>query len=114
MDEQDFENALATPTTDGRKYVKVDRPEDLPLYKNCLVKLKKAEGYGRWRCLSGGILNHVDPQLRYVYIRSLATNKCFCMQVPTCEFWALPPKEEDAEIRAWQEVLKVVVDRTGT
>ena len=109
MDPDDFEAAISTPTTDGRKYVKVTRPEELPAYKNCLVKLKKVGPYGRMQCLSGGILNHVDPRLRFVYIRSLATHKCFCMQVPLCEFWALPPREEDAEIRAWQDVLRVVV-----
>lgn len=110
MEEEAFEDAINTPTVDGRKYTKVEKPEELLQFKNCMVKVKKREGYGRMKCLSGGILNHIDPQLRYVYIRSIATHKCFCMQIPMCEFWVLPPRDEDAEIRAWQEVLKVVFE----
>jgi len=109
MNADDWHADVELPTVDGRYYRKIDNIADLLNYKNCLVKVQKREAYGKIKYLSGGILNHVDTKLRYVYVRSLATHQCFCLQIPLCDFWVLPPAEQkiDEEIEAMERVLKI-------
>lgn len=107
MRQQDWEDSLATPTTDGRVYREVES-QQLPAYKNCLIKAKRKTGFGEWKYLSGGILHHVDPALRYLYIRIPGTNTTFPLPIPECHFWVLPQHASDEEIEQWEGFLEVV------
>lgn len=86
MTPAEFQASLQQSTPDGRLYIKVERNEALLESKNCRIRARRHDG----KCLAGGILNHVDPELRYLYIRSVATHTCFCLQIPENEFWVLP------------------------
>lgn len=87
MEQAEFEAAIAEPTADGRTYEKVEEVSDLLSAKNCRVRVKRKDNT---KFMAGGILNHVDRELRYLYVRSVATHKCFCLQIPEHDFWILP------------------------
>lgn len=87
MTPEQFEASLEQLSQDGRKYGKVNKTTDLLAAKNQMLKAKKRDD---GKCLAGGIVNHVDPDLRYLYVRSVATHKCFCLQIPEYDFWLLP------------------------
>ena len=107
MRQQDWEDDLVTPTTDGRLY-KFVVPVALPHYKNCMIKARRKCGHGLWKYLSGGILHHVDPALQFLYVRVPGTNQTFPLPIPECEFWVLPQHASDDEIQKWQDMLKVI------
>lgn len=101
MTPQEFEMLINTPTADGRVHEKVEDPHELLEAKNQIVRARKADG----TCLYGGIINHVDPALQYLYVRSVVTKQCFCLQISCCVFWLLPPKDEGGR---WGEVCSVI------
>lgn len=90
MKKEEWEQSLHSPTRDGRTYQKIEDSADLLDYKDCLVRYKRVDGYGGVKYLPGGILHHVDPELRYLYLRIPGTPTTFCLQIPLCEFWVLP------------------------
>ena len=108
MKQEDWEADIARPTLDGRKYRKIEKPEELFDHLNCLVKARRPDGYGRTKYLSGGILHHVNEELKYVYVRIPGTPNTFPLQIPVCEFWILPAPTADKELKEWQNFLKVV------
>ena len=107
MTPEEFEQLIHTPTADGRVHEKVQDPTELLDAKNQIVRARKQDG----KCLFGGIINHVDPELRYLYVRSLATKGCFCLQIPLYEFWILPPKDPDSCGSQWANLMEIVAEQ---
>lgn len=106
MLQQDWEDAIATPTLDGRVYRPVP-PAELATFKGCLIKAKRFCGYGEYKFYAGGILHHVDVKnLQYLYIRIPGTKTTFPLPIPECEFWVLPMAATEDEIQQWVELLE--------
>lgn len=116
MKKEEWEEALATPTTDGRVYKRVDVSE-LAEHKNCLIKAKRYLGYGEYQYYAGGILHHVDakhdPPL-YLYIRICGTPSTFPLPTAECEFWVIPAAATDKEIKQWEDLLAVEVKKINS
>lgn len=108
MLQEDWELAIATPSTDGRVFKCVPAAE-LAEHKNCLIKAKRFCGYGEYKYYAGGILHYVDEKDRkYLYIRIPGTKNTFPLPIPECEFWVLPAAASEQEITGWENFLKVV------
>ena len=108
MTPEEFEQLIHTPTADGRLHEKVQDPTELLDAKNQIVRARKRED---GKCLFGGIINHVDPDLRFMYVRSLATKGCFCLQIPLYEFWILPRKDPTDRDSQWMDLMEIVAEQ---
>lgn len=99
MDKQDFEALVGGPREDGRTYQKVG-VEELESFTGCTVRMKRRTAGRPTQYLPGGILTHVDPDRRFIYVKSLTNGKSYCLQTTGGSFWVLPRLDE---IGAWEQ-----------
>lgn len=99
MDKDDFEDLVSGPRDDGRSYQKVNLDE-LDDYLGSTVRMKRRTAGKATQYLPGGILTHVDPARRFIYVKSLTNGQSYCLQTAGGSYWVLPPLDE---IGAWEQ-----------